>query len=130
MWKIIKEIAGVLVTIVIIINVVKYYWEFYNPTCTNKDTTTNIVEVLNSIDLIRELGLKVTVLNEIRETSYNRSKKELSCTANAHLSNGEITPISFKVTSKKDSLYYEAEFTGAEELVDDYNDEEDYDDEE
>ncbi len=47
MWKIIKEIAGVLVTIVIIINVVKYYWEFYNPTCTNKDTTTNIVEVLN-----------------------------------------------------------------------------------
>lgn len=130
MWKIIKETAGVLVTILILFNIARYYWQFYNPTCTNKDTTTNIIEVLDSIDLMRELGLKVTILNDIQETSYDRNRKELSCMANAHLSNGKITPVSFKVTSKKDMLYFEAEFTEAEKLVDDYDDVEDYDEEE
>lgn len=108
MWKIIKEIAGIMFLICILINAGQYYYKKFNPTCTDSEIIEGAIDTLNSIESMSELKLKVTGLNNIEETYYNRSTRDLSCKADAVLSNKNVVPVTYNVNRKKDVYYFEA----------------------
>lgn len=140
MWKIIIRTAGTILSIILLINVGRYYYKMFvhsNLACNDAGIVSKITDMLTSSEVMSELGLKVTALNNVEESLYDRGRKTTLCTANAALSNSKSSSVEFRIIDQGKKYELEAQFTGmgipqlifeqlAEDLVEsDEDDEED-----
>ena len=132
MWKIITNIVGIVVSVVALVGVGKFFYQVYEfklNACTN--SKGEIRELLDSTPLMMALEMHVTGLENIREVSYDKQAKVRQCAANARLDNGKAVAVEYSITENSKEYVLEAEFTDEafDELFAEYDDEE-YDDEE
>lgn len=120
MWKIIIRTAGTILSIILLINVGIYYYKMFVPStlaCNDSSIVSKVTNMLNSSEIMSELEFKVTALNDVQESLYDKDRKTSLCTANATLSNGKSSPIEFRIVDQGKKYDLKVQFTGIAQLI-------------
>ena len=121
MWKFFVRTIVSVFSILILAGIGYFFYEAYMlkyPTCvSHASVITRVTDALNSTQLATEFGFKITRLQNVEESLYDRGKKTRLCVATAVLDNGKTTPVAFKIIGKNDSYHLEAEFTKVVDVV-------------
>ena len=121
MWKFFVRTIVSVFSILILAGIGYFFYEAYMlkyPTCvSHASVITRVTDALNSTQLATEFGFKITRLQNVEESLYDRGRKTRLCVATAVLDNGKTTPVAFKIIGKNDSYHLEAEFTKVVDVV-------------
>lgn len=120
MWKIIIRTAGTILSIILLINVGRYYYKMFVPStlaCNDSSIVSKVTNMLNSSEIMSELEFKVTALNDVQESLYDKGRKTSLCTANATLSNGKSSPVEFRIVDQGKKYDLKVQFTGIAQLI-------------
>lgn len=120
MWKIIIRTAGTILSIILLINVGRYYYKMFVPStlaCNDSSIVSKVTNMLNSSEIMSELEFKVTALNDVQESLYDKGRKISLCTANATLSNGKSSPVEFRIVDQGKKYDLKVQFTGIAQLI-------------
>lgn len=121
MWKFFVRTIVSVFSILILAGIGYFFYEAYMlkyPTCvSHASVITRVTDALNSTQLVTEFGFKITRLQNVEESLYDRGRKTRLCVATAVLDNGKTTPVAFKIIGKNDSYHLEAEFTKVVDVV-------------
>lgn len=120
MLKIIIRTAGTILSIILLINVGRYYYKMFVPStlaCNDSSIVSKVTNMLNSSEIMSELEFKVTALNDVQESLYDKGRKTSLCTANATLSNGKSSPVEFRIVDQGKKYDLKVQFTGIAQLI-------------